>query len=253
MQSNIISFILRIDFLILSLLFFVNPVDASVTLLGTRVIYPAEMKSVDVQLKNKDNIPYVIQTWFDDGNPNSKPEDITATPFISTPPVFRIQPQSGQVVRIIIKDKNSLPQDRESVFWFNVLQIPPSIMDDISSKNSMMIMLRNRLKIFYRPVAIGRPDNIFKGLAVKQVFDSRNGIGLEINNSQPWNVSLVNLSLKTTGKVFRSQGEMLAPFSRKTFWFKNSKNISKSAGAATLTVINDQGATINESYRVNAQ
>ncbi|MDI5818937.1 fimbria/pilus periplasmic chaperone, partial [Salmonella enterica subsp. enterica serovar Kentucky] len=37
---------------------------ASVTILGSRIIYPSTASSVDVQLKNNDAIPYIVQTWF---------------------------------------------------------------------------------------------------------------------------------------------------------------------------------------------
>lgn len=74
---------------------------ASVTILGSRIIYPSTASSVDVQLKNNDAIPYIVQTWFDDGDMNTSPENSSAMPFIATPPVFRIQPKAGQVVRVI--------------------------------------------------------------------------------------------------------------------------------------------------------
>ncbi|ECK7329236.1 fimbria/pilus periplasmic chaperone, partial [Salmonella enterica subsp. enterica] len=98
----------------------------SVTILGSRIIYPSTASSVDVQLKNNDAIPYIVQTWFDDGDMNTSPENSSAMPFIATPPVFRIQPKAGQVVRVIYNNTKKLPQDRESVFWFNVLQVPPT-------------------------------------------------------------------------------------------------------------------------------
>ncbi|MDI8106872.1 fimbria/pilus periplasmic chaperone, partial [Salmonella enterica subsp. enterica serovar Anatum] len=36
-----------------------------------------------------------------------------------------------------------LPQDRESVFWFNVLQVPPTNIGSDSGQNKMLVMLRS--------------------------------------------------------------------------------------------------------------
>ena len=87
---------------------------ASVTIIGSRIIYPSTAPSVDVQPKNNDAFPYIVQTWFDDGDIDLKPENASTIPFISTPPVFRILPKSGQIVRIVYGANKSLPQDRES-------------------------------------------------------------------------------------------------------------------------------------------
>lgn len=42
-----------------------------------------------------------------------------------TPPVSRINPGAEQILRIRLTDKNSMPSDRESLWWLNVLDIPP--------------------------------------------------------------------------------------------------------------------------------
>ncbi|WP_313687790.1 fimbria/pilus periplasmic chaperone [Pantoea sp.] len=227
--------------------------EASVTIQGSRIIYPANAKSVDVQLKNNDNLPYVMQTWFDDGDIDSRPEQTTQTPFIVTPPVFRIQPKSGQIVRVIFSGNQSLPQDRESVFWFNVLQIPPVNRAGATQQNAMMVMLRNRIKIFYRPAAVGKPGNILDGLRIRHIRDSKKGNGLEIDNPQPWHASLVTVSLKIAGQTFQARPDMVAPFSKQLFWFPASGKHLQGAGVASLAAINDQGARISENYTVEVQ
>lgn len=74
----------------LTLLFFAwtVPLNASITMTGTRIIYNGSVKSTDVHLKNKDAIPYVVQTWFDNGNMADGPEKSVQVPFIATPPHF---------------------------------------------------------------------------------------------------------------------------------------------------------------------
>ena len=235
------------------LLVMVSTAQGSVTMLGSRIIYPAQAASVNVQFKNNDDFPYIIQAWFDSGDINSLPQQKSDTPFIITPPVFRIQPKAGQIARIIFNGSSSLPQDRESLFWFNNLQIPPSTRGADNKQNAMTVMLRNRVKLFYRPTAIGNPDNILKGVQVNYVFDSKKGSGIKVNNAQPWHLSLVSLSLKIAGKTLPAEAQMVAPYAKKIFWFSNGKQRLQGAGTVTLAAINDQGARLSEDFAVNSQ
>lgn len=70
---------------------------ASVTILGSRIIYPSTASSVDVQLKNNDAIPYIVQTWFDDGDMNTSPENSSAMPFIATRRYFVFNPKQARL------------------------------------------------------------------------------------------------------------------------------------------------------------
>ena len=88
---------LRYLVLLIALFFPVTGAWASVTIVGSRIIYPSTVASVDVQLKNNDDFPYIVQTWFDNGDLHIGPENASGIPFISTPPVFRIQPKSGPI------------------------------------------------------------------------------------------------------------------------------------------------------------
>lgn len=247
------SFIKSTQLTIFMLLLTTASAQSSVTMVGSRIIYPAKAASVDVQFKNNDDFPYVIQAWFDKGNIDSQPQQESGIPFVVTPPVFRIQPNAGQIARIIFTGNASLPADRESLFWFNTLQIPPTQRGVESKQNAMTVMLRNRVKLLYRPAAIGKPDNILKGVQVNYVFDPARGSGIEINNAQPWHLSLVSLSLQLAGQKQRTDGQTIAPYTKKTFWFNNIKQRLQGAGTATLAAINDQGARISEVFAVKSQ
>lgn len=223
---------------------------ASVTILGSRIIYPSTASSVDVQLKNNDAIPYIVQTWFDDGDMNTSPENSSAMPFIATPPVFRIQPKAGQVVRVIYNNTKKLPQDRESVFWFNVLQVPPTNIGSDSGKNKMLVMLRSRIKLFYRPDGLGKPDNLAKKLQIKTVNKGSGKSGIVIVNPQPWFASLSNLNVKVNGASYNLDADMIAPFSSQTWWLPGKRSLKSFSGTVTVTLVNDLGARISESYDV---
>lgn len=98
-------------------------VNADIVISGTRIVYPASSKDVIVNLDNRGNKPLLVQTWLDDGRDGVDPQELKL-PFVITPPVSRIDPQKGQSLRIKYMG-SALPQDRESLFWFNVLEIPP--------------------------------------------------------------------------------------------------------------------------------
>lgn len=222
---------------------------ASVTIVGSRIIYPSTVPSVDVQLKNNDDFPYVVQTWFDDGDMRIGPENASGIPFIATPPVFRIQPKAGQVVRVVYSQSKALPHDRESVFWFNALQVPPANIGG-RQQNKVLVMLRTRIKLFYRPEGIGSPGNLAKKLHVAVVRNGRKGAGIVISNPQPWYASLSNLSVTASGVSRQLNVEMIPPFSSRTFWIPGKFSANSLNGTVIVTLVNDQGARISERYHV---
>lgn len=228
---------------------FIPVVNASVTLTGSRIIYPGTAGSVDVQLKNNDEFPYVIQTWFDKGDINTKPDAVNNVPFIATPPVFRIQPKNGQIIRVALNKNKKLPQDRESVFWFNVLQIPPANIDDGSKSNKILITLRTRIKLFYRPASLGAPNNLARGLKVQAVSAANSATAIEITNPHPWHASLSTLQVTVGGVTHMLDAGMIAPFSSKSFALPAGKTV-KGKSQVVVTIVNDQGARISERYNV---
>lgn len=236
---------------LLCLLLLGSPVSASVTILGSRIIYPASASSVDVQLKNNDDIPYVLQTWFDESDINSTPADGKTIPFLATPPVFRIQAKAGQVLRVTFTGTRTLPQDRESMYWFNALQVPPSNLEGEKGQNKMLVMLRTRIKLFYRPAALGAPVNQLKGLTVTPSFDAKKGYGITVSNPQPWFASLTQIAVQKGHKQQTLTADTLAPFGKHTFWFSAWKTKDSDNGIVTIQLINDQGARINEQYSVS--
>ncbi|HEK1080573.1 TPA: fimbria/pilus periplasmic chaperone, partial [Proteus mirabilis] len=50
--------------------------QASVVIMGTRVVYPATQKSINVQLNNDDESPALIQSWLDTGDAAAAPDSI---------------------------------------------------------------------------------------------------------------------------------------------------------------------------------
>jgi chaperone protein EcpD len=101
----------------------VSSAHASVVISGTRVVYQAKEREVTVKLSNEGSSPALVQVWLDTGNPNATPDE-SDVPFTLTPPLFRLDPKKGQSLRLIYTQE-PLPQDKESLFWLNVLEVPP--------------------------------------------------------------------------------------------------------------------------------
>jgi len=124
---------------------------ASVTMVGTRVIYVASSKEQGLRFANPDTYPNLVQIWFDRGNPLARSE-IEDSPFVATPPMFRIEPDSAQVVRLSYVGED-LPTDRESLFFLNFLQVP-ALKASAVNANQLVLTVRSRLKVFYRPTEL---------------------------------------------------------------------------------------------------
>ncbi|HFO2944362.1 TPA: fimbria/pilus periplasmic chaperone, partial [Escherichia coli] len=135
--------------------FFILPVHAGVVIYGTRIIYPEKNREVLVQLMNQSKNASLIQAWIDDGNTTIAPEKIQV-PFILTPPVSRVAGGSGQQLKIR-KMPNNLPHNKESLFYLNVLDIPPNNPQN-AGKNKIKLALQNRIKLLWRPSGIAPVD-----------------------------------------------------------------------------------------------
>nr|WP_161950065.1 type VI secretion system ATPase TssH [Paraburkholderia monticola] len=125
--------------------------QAAITITGTRVIYPAKNREVNVRLNNVDSRPVLVQAWLDDGDAAAAPNEIKV-PFTLLPSVFRVEPHRGQALRIMFAG-GDMPTDRESVYWLNVLEIPPKP-KDADERNMIQLAFRTRIKMFYRPASL---------------------------------------------------------------------------------------------------
>ncbi len=185
-------------------------------IVGTRIIYPGNEKEITVRTKNKTGAPILSQVWIDDGSTN---EDIDKSkiPFIVTPPIFRVEPNSGQSLKMIYNGMN-LPQDKESVFWFNLLEIPPVDTSNIGQK--LEIAFRTRIKVFYRPAAllkIKMPD-ITKFLHWSVIHDTEHGIRFRVENMGPFYFSFDDGTVFIDNKKVGVKMNMVPPKSSAIFF-----------------------------------
>lgn len=211
----------------------VTPVHAGIVIYGTRVIYPAEKNEITLQLMNQEQNASLVQAWIDDGNTSLPPEKIQV-PFLLTPPVVRVPGNSGQQLKIK-KMPNTLPKNKESLFYLNVLDIPPNNPAN-AGKNVIKFAMQNRIKLFYRPSGIA-PVN---SATFKKIVLVRNGKSFIIKND---NANWVTVAEIKVGSVkINDKSVMVAPFSSEPVMVKSSN-----ANQYKLTIINDYGSFISDS------
>lgn len=127
----------------------------------------------------------------------------------------------------IIKTKGDLPTERESVFWLNVKNIPPTP-DKQNSK--LEIAIKTRIKLFWRPASITeKPET-----ASLKVIWRKQGNTLVVNNPTAIHINVIDVAVD--GKPLDLA--MIKPF--------ETLNIPLPAGVASKTLIwhsiNDYGA-----------
>ncbi|KFK92344.1 MULTISPECIES: molecular chaperone [unclassified Serratia (in: enterobacteria)] len=176
----------------LLLFMFLMPAVASagVEIGGTRLVYDGNSKQASISVNNPDNRPFLIQSWV---NKSENGDDNDET-FITTPPLFRLEPHTQNSVRVVLSN-NQLPQDKESVYWLNIKSIPAN---NSKANNELLIAVKARMKLIYRPAGLsGDPATAWQELT----FNRKNG-ALFVSNPTPYSVSLYDL--KVNGKEIKN-------------------------------------------------
>ena len=126
----------------------VSPVYSGVMPSQSRVIFNASDRMQSLMLVNTNSYPVVVQTWADNGEGDP---DVKNIPFIILPPVFRLEMGDVRGIRIV-KNDTSLAQDRESLFWLNIYEMPPDTR--MNKENSVLVTMNTQIKIIYRPTLV---------------------------------------------------------------------------------------------------
>ncbi|HEI2545534.1 TPA: fimbrial chaperone [Escherichia coli] len=236
-------------FCIATCMTFSAPALADIVISGTRVIYKSDQKSVNVRLENKGNNPLLVQSWLDTGDDNAEPGSISV-PFTATPPVSRIDAKRGQTIKLMYTASTPLPKDKESVFWFNVLEVPPKPdAEKVADQSLLQLAFRTRIKLFYRPEGLsGNPSEA--PLALKWSWAAAGGqTALRVSNPTPYHVSFSSGDLEANGKRYPLDMKMVAPFSDDVI--KVNGISGKTASAKVhFYAINDFGGAIESEARL---
>lgn len=147
--------------------------------------------------------PFLAQSWIEDVD-GTKIEG----PLMALPVIMRINPSQSKQVRIsLVGGTAQLPTDRESLFFFNVMGIPPA--NNTSGRNSIELAIKTKLKVFYRPKGLPKYTSLE---VIQQVRVEKHRGGFSLQNPSPYNVVVYGVSDNKEARI--SDGSItVKPFS----------------------------------------
>lgn len=215
---------------LMSTVIFSQQASAAIALDRTRIIFSGDAKSTTTTISNQNKtLPYLAQAWVEDAK-GTKIE----SPLTALPPLQRVEPGAkGQVKVQVTGNTAQFPQDRETLFYFNLREIPPKA----STPNSLQIALQTRIKMFYRPAALTiktGESNVYQ----KDITLTRQGDHYVINNPTGYFITIAKASAAPgSNDIANFKAVMVEP--------KGSMTMPGDASALgshpALTFINDWG------------
>lgn len=192
----------------------------------TRVIFNGNENSITVTLKNGNaTLPYLAQAWLEDDKFAKDTRYFTALP-----PLQRIEPKSdGQVKVQPLPAAASLPQDRESLFYFNVREIPPKS----DKPNTLQLALQTRIKFFYRPVAVARQVDKTHPWQTKLTLTYQ-GDGVIFDNPTPFYLVISNAGSKENETASGFKNLLIAPREKVTSPIKVPRSAARRWWATSM-------------------
>ncbi|HEJ7948902.1 TPA: fimbria/pilus periplasmic chaperone [Serratia liquefaciens] len=204
-------------------------VQSAIALDRTRVIFDGDLKSVSLNISNQNKqLPYLAQGWLEDERGNK-----ILSPLTVLPPVQRIEPGKASQVKLLALSKIAqLPQDRETLYYFNLREIPPKS----SKPNTLQIALQTRIKLFYRPAAIAPQQNAAPWQ--EKLTLTKIGNTYRVNNPTPYYVTIVDGGVKKGSPGITGFEPLMLPPKG-----NGMLNVSSAALGQTpvLTYVNDYG------------
>ncbi|HCI6753664.1 TPA: molecular chaperone [Klebsiella quasipneumoniae subsp. quasipneumoniae] len=180
----------------------------------SRIIFEESDKNVSLMLVNTNDYPVIVQTWIDKGEGSP---DSSTIPFVSIPPVFRLEPKGVNGVRIM-RNEIAMPMDQESIFWFNIFEIPPEKKGG-TPENSVLVTMNTQIKLFYRPKSI----NISSQDAIRKLTcQKKDETTIACKNNSPIHLSVIDITTKKGSKLTqetRNKELMLYPYSQLLYHF----------------------------------
>ncbi|WP_432225799.1 fimbria/pilus periplasmic chaperone [Enterobacter wuhouensis] len=204
-------------------------VHAALALDRTRVVLNGGEKSVSLGVTNQNReLPFLAQAWVEDAQGKKLSDPLTALP-----PVQRVEPGSKTQVKVqTTPAMNLLAQDKETLFYFNLREIPPKT----DKPNTLQIALQTRIKLFYRPagLAVNPADKPWQ----EQMTLTRQGDHYVANNPTAYYVSIVEVSPSLKGAVIKTfKPVLVAPKSSAPL----GSSVSEMGNSPVVTYINDYG------------
>ncbi|UXL37065.1 fimbria/pilus periplasmic chaperone [Pseudomonas fragi] len=218
--------------------------QASVVVSGTRVIFPGQDREVTVRLTNNGLAPALVQAWLDDGSANITPDKMEV-PFTVAPAIFRLDTNKGQALRLIYTQE-PLAQDKESLYWLNILEVPPKSPEGMESNNKLQLAFRTRIKVIYRPKGLLGSVKESPGKVQWSAVRASSGEGyvLRAFNPTPYFVNLGKVTLKIGKKEVYAGADFVKPGETQDFLLDGVSVLPDISSVVSFVAINDFGAGV---------
>lgn len=207
----------------------IQQAQAAIALDRTRVVFNGGDKSTSLSVSNENKqLPYLAQGWVEDAQGNK-----ITTPLTVLPPLQRLEPGAKSQIKVqALPAANLLAQDRETLFYFNLREIPPKS----EKPNTLQLALQTRIKLFYRPKALSSTEGAAPWQ--EQLTLTKMGDKYQVNNPTPYYITIVDASNKP-GAVSAKGFEpvMVAPKGKEML----NVGVSALGNAPVLTYVNDYG------------
>lgn len=196
---------------------------AGVSVGGTRFVYQENKREIDIPIYNSDKEkPLLIQSWVSPFEGEGK------TPFVATPPLFRLEPDSNGAARISYVGE-PIGSNQEKLYLLNIKSIPPK---DSKIENQLQIVINSQFKLFLRSQDIEPFD--FSKVIIEKKSD-----GVVINNQTPYHLSVRDILVD--GENIQG-ADLIYPNSKEYVIKKTINNNQK----VVVKFINDYGAIIEK-------
>ena len=172
----------------------------------TRIVFNANDKATSLRIENQsDKLPYLAYSWIE----NEKGEKSDAL-LVALPPIQRLEPKATSQVRVVKQASTTqLPGDRETLFFYNMREIPPA--PDKSSDHAILqVAIQSRIKLFWRPAALRKKAGEKVEL---QLQVSQQGNQLTLKNPTAYYLTIAYLGRNEKGVLPGFKTVMVAPFS----------------------------------------
>lgn len=201
----------------------------------TRIVAWAEDKETPIEVINESQEPYLIQSWLEDTKGNEK-----NLPLVLTPPVMKLAGKQEGKLRLVVLP-GEIPQDRESVYWLSIQEIPPKAKD--GAENKLVLAIRSRLKVFVRPKGLDRAGAAEAVKRLTWTVEREGGqVWLKATNPTPYHVSLGRMELKAGGAkgvTPENKTDMVVPLGSQRYAVPGS--VKGKAVTLKWSAVNDYG------------
>lgn len=212
----------------------------------TRLVLSQGSADISLRLANTNAYPVLVQSWVDRGEGNLAPDTVLSSMFVM-PAVLRLQPHDISQIRVLYTG-DSLPADRESVFWLNLYEIPLLRPDQPQEAARLLLGLNTQIKVFYRPPGLSQPDSRWHtALHFHLEMQARQWV-LVCRNDSPYFVSFATLQLSDGARQFAPDlmpDMMVAPFGQQRYLLAQTDRLTQwQAPHLLYQMLDDDGRVI---------